>query len=128
MATVTDNMPAATIVYGLLLVLLGVGFYVATGQASVTALIPAFVGVVVLLCGVVARRPHLLKHAMHAAAALALLAFLGGLRGLIGLLGGDSGNAAVEQTLMSVLSLLFVALAVRSFIAARRARGAAAAR
>lgn len=126
MPSVTDSMPVITLVYGLLLIALGVSFYVATGQASVTALIPAFFGVVILVCAILARRPNLLKHVMHAAAALGLLAFLGGLPGLIKVIGGDAGNAAREQALMAVLSLLFVALAVRSFIEARRARAAAA--
>jgi hypothetical protein len=126
MATITDNMPAVTIVYGLLLIAVGVGFYVATGQASPTALIPAYFGIVVVLAGVVGRREHLLKHAMHAAAALGLLAFLGGLPGLVrsfSLLGGGTvarPTAVLEQAVMSLLSLAFVALCVKSFIAARR--------
>ncbi len=130
MPTLTDNMPAVTIVYGLLLIALGVGFYVATGQASATALIPAFFGVVVLIAGVVGRRPHLLKHAMHAAAALGLLGFLGGLpglvRGFVLLQGGTVArpNAVAEQSIMSLLSLAFVALCVKSFIEARGARRA----
>jgi hypothetical protein len=127
MPSVTDSMPSITLVYGLLLIALGAYYYVATGQASVTALIPAFFGVVILILAILARRPGLLKHVMHAAAALALLAFLGGVSGLIKVLGGDAGNAAREQALMAVVSLVFVALAVRSFIEARRARAATAA-
>lgn len=132
MATITDNMPAVTIVYGLLLIALGIVFYVATGQASVTALIPAFFGVPVVLAGVVGRRPQLLKHAMHAAAVLGFLGFLGGLPGLWRCLaimhGGTVGRpaAALEQGFMSVLSLAFVILCIQSFRAARRARAAAA--
>ena len=44
-----------------------------------------------------------------------LLAFLVGVSGLIKVIGGDAGNAAREQALMAVVSLVFVALAVRSF-------------
>ena len=125
-------MPIVTIVYGLLLIVIGVGFYAGTGQASVTALIPAFFGVPLVVCGVLARREHLLKHAMHAAAALGLLAFLGSLPGLVQFFvfihGGAVArpNAALEQAFMAVLSLVFVALCVRSFIEARRARAASA--
>lgn len=121
-------MPAVTIAYGVLLIALGAGFYFGTGQESVTALIPAFFGVLVVLCGVLARREHLLKHAMHGAAALGLLAFLGGLPGLFrsfALLGGGEvarRNAVLEQAAMALLSLVFVVLCVKSFIDARRAR------
>ena len=130
MATITDNMPAVTIVYGLLLITLGVAFYVGTGQASMTALIPAFFGIVVVLAGVVGRRPNLLKHAMHAAAALGLLGFLAGLPGFFRfaayLHGSEIGRpaAAAEQGLMSLLSLVFVILCIQSFRNARRARAA----
>lgn len=121
-------MPVITVAYGLLLIALGAGFYFGTGQESVTALIPAFFGVLVVVCGVLARREHLLKHAMHGAAALGLLAFLGGLPGLLrafALLGGGEvarRNAVLEQAAMALLSLVFVVLCVKSFIDARRAR------
>jgi uncharacterized membrane protein (DUF441 family) len=46
----------ATIVFGVGLILVGVFAYLATGGASVTALIPALVGVPMLLAGVVALR------------------------------------------------------------------------
>ncbi len=121
-------MPAVTIAYGALLIALGAGFYFGTGQESVTALIPAFFGLLVVVCGILARREHLLKHAMHGAAALGLLAFLGGLPGLLrafALLGGGEvarRNAVLEQATMALLSLVFVVLCVKSFIDARRAR------
>ncbi|HEV8630645.1 MAG TPA: hypothetical protein VGV61_10040 [Thermoanaerobaculia bacterium] len=125
-------MPIVTIVYGLLLIVLGVGFYAGTGEASVTALIPAFFGVPLVVCGVLARRERLLKHAMHAAAVLGLLAFLGSLPGLVRFFvfihGGTVArpNAVLEQAFMAALSLVFVVLCVRSFIEARRARAASA--
>jgi hypothetical protein len=121
-------MPAVTIAYGMLLIALGAGFYFGTGQESATALIPAFFGVLVVVCGVLARQERLLKHAMHAAAALGLLAFLGGLPGLLrafALFGGGEvarRNAVLEQAAMALLSLVFVVLCVKSFLDARRAR------
>jgi hypothetical protein len=61
---------------------------------------------------------------MHAAAAVGLLGFLGGAGKLIAGLakGNPSGLAVFSQAGMAVLCALFVVLAVRSFIAARRAR------
>ena len=61
----TSSMPSVTIVYGAILTVIGLTGYFATGQASVTALIPAFLGVPVAICGLLARNERLLKHAMH---------------------------------------------------------------
>ena len=60
-------MPQITIALGSLLILIGVGFYFGTGATSVTALIPAFLGIPMAVAGVLARRESLRKHAMHAA-------------------------------------------------------------
>jgi len=38
------SMPRLTIVLGVVLIAIGVGFYIGTGSQSVTALIPAFLG------------------------------------------------------------------------------------
>jgi uncharacterized membrane protein HdeD (DUF308 family) len=119
-------MARLTIIYGLLLIVLGVGSYFVTGQESRTALIPALFGVPILLCGVVALRDHLRKHAMHGAAALALLGFLGSVPGLLKaftLFGGgevERPNAVIAQATMALLSLVFLVLCIRSFINARR--------
>ena len=123
-------MPGLTIVFGLILIALGVVGYFATGRQSPTALIPAFAGALFLVLGLVARSPGARKHAMHAAAALAVLGFLGTVPGLIKffrMLGGAevARPAAVRsQAIMAVLCVVFVILCVRSFIAARRARTA----
>ncbi len=124
-------MPLVTIIYGLLLVLLGVGGYFGSGQASFTALIPAIFGLVAMIAGLVARKEHLLKHAMHGAAMVGLLGFLiPGLRLLkaSSLLSDGTltwSPAITAQAVMSVLSAIFVALCVRSFIQVRKARQAA---
>jgi hypothetical protein len=121
-------MPVVTIVYGLVLAALGVGFYFGLAPISVTALIPAFFAIPVLLCGFLARSPGLRKHAMHAAAMLGVLGVLGGAPGAIKLVKSLAGSelarpaAAVEQAVMALVSLVFVVLCVRSFVAARRAR------
>lgn len=123
-------MPAMTIGLGVILIALGVIGYFATGRQSVTALIPAFAGALFLIVGLIARNPGARKHAMHAAAALAVLGFLGTVPGLIKffrMLGGAevARPAAVRsQAVMAVLCAIFVILCVRSFVAARRARGA----
>ena len=116
-------MASTTIVFGLLLTLLGLGGYVLSGTSSVTALIPAFFGLPLLLLGFVARSESIRKHAMHAAAALALLGWAGAVFSLMRTPTGPRSPAAVfSQGAMVLLTAIFVALCVRSFIAARRAR------
>ena len=123
-------MPRYAILFSLLLILLGLGSYFGTGRSSVTALIPAFFGLPLLLTGLLGLRESLLQHAMHAAAVLALLGLLGTISGipkLVTLLGGGAVErpaAAVVQTLMAVLCAVFLGLCVRSFISARRRRDA----
>jgi hypothetical protein len=124
------KMPGYTLVSGCVLVLLGVGGYLGTGARSVTALIPAFAGIPLVILGVVAMKgsERSRKHAMHAAVALALLGFAGAARGLAGLAamlaGGDvqRPTAIVMQSLMALVCAAFVALGVQSFLAARARR------
>jgi lysylphosphatidylglycerol synthetase-like protein (DUF2156 family) len=119
-------MPRIAIVFGSLLVLVGVGFYVGTGAASITALIPAFIGLPLALLGGLATRENLRRHAMHGAAALGLLGFFGSARGLAQLPALLSGEplarpaAVAGQSLTAALCLVFVILCVRSFVEARR--------
>ena len=125
-------MSLLTIVFGILFIILGVGGFVATGSEHKTALIPAAFGVAYIVCGVLARKDDMRKHAMHGAAMLGLLGALVPIPGVIKFFKMISGEtierpqAAIAQTIMSVLSFVFVALCVRSFIAARRARENAA--
>lgn len=121
-------MPQIAILFGILEIALGVIVYFATGAKSVTALIPAFLGAVFVLCGLVALKPSLRKHAMHVAAVFGLLGTLLPLGRAIPAVAG--GRAAISDTsiismlAMAVLSAIFLGLCVRSFIAARRARTA----
>ncbi len=72
-------MPAFAIFIGILLDILGIVGYVWTGAHSPTALIPAVIGTLILILGIVAsRNPNMRKQAMHGAAILAALGFLGG--------------------------------------------------
>jgi hypothetical protein len=121
-------MPGTTRLFGLLLIVLGIASYTLTDRTSVTALIPAFFGAAFLICAMVARKEAARKHAMHAAVALGLIGAIAALaRGLPGALNGNAGKPAVmAQLAMGILLLVYVALGVQSFIAARRARAARA--
>ena len=114
-------MHKAAISFGAFLIVLGIVSYLLTGQASVTALIPSFFGLGLVLTGWIARNDDLRKHAMHAAAVIALLGVLGSLgRGVPALMSGSTGIAVVMQLVMGLSLLIFLILCVRSFIEARR--------
>jgi hypothetical protein len=123
-------MPQTALSFGVLLVLVGVGFYAGTGGTSPTALIPAALGVLLAAAGLLARREGMRRQAMHAAALVGALGFLGSVRGLArlpALLSGapvERPAAAAAQSVTALLCLAFVALCVRSFVAARRERKA----
>jgi len=110
--------------FGLILIALGIASYVMTGRTSLTAMIPAFFGAALVICALVARQESARKHAMHAAVAIGLIGALAALgRGLPAALGGDAARPAVmSQLAMGVVLLIYVALGVQSFIAARKAR------
>lgn len=117
-------MPSTTRYFGLILIVLGIASYMLTGRTSVTALIPAIFGAVLVVCALIARKETARKHAMHAAVAVGLLGALAALgRGIPATLSGGAGRPAVlSQLVMGVLLLIYVALGVQSFIAARKAR------
>ena len=121
-------MVALSIGLGIVLSLLGVIGYAASGAESITALIPAFFGIPILILGLLGRKEHLRKHIMHAITALALIGFIGSARGLGSFMNMLSGHdvprplATVMQSVMALLTLGFVILAVKSFIDARRER------
>lgn len=129
-------MAGIAIIFGLLLSALGaVGYLkpdvVGTTSAdapSITALIPAFFGIALILCGLITlANPNLRKHAMHIAAVVGLLGLIGALmRPVMNLIKGtelnfDSAPLRLQGG-MALLCLIFLFLCIRSFIAARRAR------
>ncbi len=122
-------MPRITIGFAFAYIALGLAGFFLTGAVHKTALIPAVIGVVLLVLGVLAGKENLRMHVMHAALLVGLLAFLGTARGLTKLPAAFAGTAerpaaVYAQAATAVLSLVFLALGVRSFIAARRARTA----
>ena len=121
-------MANITIIIGLLLMALGAGGYFGGGQASMTALIPAFFGLPIALLGVLALKEKLRKHAMHGAVLLGLLGFVGALMRPVKNLFGEEpfelNLATGSQLVMALICLVFVVLCVRSFIAARKSREA----
>ena len=120
-------MIALTMTVGAVLSLLGLIAYVATGMVSVTALIPTFFGIPLVILAQLGKPESRRKMTMHIAVVITLLGFLGSVSGIpkvISLMGGAEvarPQAAVVQALMALVCLVHVVMSVRSFIAARRA-------
>ncbi|HEY9126572.1 MAG TPA: hypothetical protein VIM62_05560 [Acidobacteriaceae bacterium] len=120
-------MAKVTIVFAVLFIALGVIGFVGTGSQHYTALIPAGLGVLLGIFGFLAISPNegRRKLFMHINVTLGLLGFLGTVMGLVSFLTGKLGprpEATQSKAAMALLCLIYVALCVRSFIAARRAR------
>ena len=127
-------MAVPALITSLLLIVVGaVGYLNGTpgddGKVSPTALIPAFFGGLIGVCGVLALNPKYRKHAMHLAAMVGLLGAIGGFMPLIRQY-NKTGSfdptkpSAVAGGLMILICAVFVGLCVNSFIRARKARQA----
>ncbi|HEY0777799.1 MAG TPA: hypothetical protein VGD56_07510 [Gemmatirosa sp.] len=116
-------MPNLTSFLGILLIVLGGWGYTQSATRSPMALTPAVLGVLFLALGIAAGREEWRKHAMHGAAALSLLGLLAGLGPAL-MMPNAPPVMRRETGAMSLLCALFLFFAVRSFIAARRARTA----
>ena len=118
-------MPNTAIFVGIILIVIGFVGYIngmMTDKASFTALIPAIFGALIAIAGFVARANEgLRKHMMHLAAAVALIGFLAvGGRMLSKFSELSMTPAVISQALTAIVCLIFVIMAVRSFINARR--------
>jgi hypothetical protein len=118
-----------TIWFGVLLAVVSLGFWIAMGRTETAALHPAGVGLLLILCGALANTDNPKKRMlwMHIAVTFGLIGFLiTGIRAAIELAKGTamSINPAgfEERMVVALICLVYVALCVRSFIAARRSR------
>jgi len=126
-------MALPTIIIGVLLIAVGCyGYFTghpdAAGVVSKTALIPAWVGLALVILGAISLCEKARKHAMHLAAMVGLLAALGDGFQLVKTIGNTTTEPDVRQlklismSVTLVLCVIFVALCVRSFIQARKNR------
>jgi len=127
-------MAKLSIFFGVVLIVLGVWGFVATGSIYPTALIPTWTGLALAVSGALARTEDakLRMLWMHVAVTVGLLGFLGaGSRAIVEWVKAHGAPlaqpvAVEDQTAMALICLVFVLLCVRSFIAARRTRNNAA--
>lgn len=125
-------MAKLTIGFGVVLAIIGIAFFAATGSTHPTALIALWFGIALILCGVLALTEDARRRMlwMHIAVTIGLIGFIFpgvmAIREWVSAHGGALAHAPAveEQAVMSVVCLVFTALCVRSFIAARRSRTA----
>lgn len=123
-------MAKLTLVFAVVLIALGLIGFIGTGSTHPTALIPAALGVLLGIFGALAVSPNESRRKlfMHINVTLGLLGFLGTVMGLVQwfqmLAGATVKNppATESKAAMALICLIYVALCVRSFIAARRVR------
>lgn len=122
-------MAKVTLVFALLLILLGLAGFVGTGSQHFTALIPAWFGIPLGLFGFLAISPNEKRRKlfMHINVTIGLLGFIGGaVEAVRGYVAATSAGhqpdmfALASKLTMTGLLLVYVILCVRSFIAARR--------
>jgi hypothetical protein len=124
-------MAKVTLVFAALLIALGLVGYLGTGSQHPTALIPTWFGLALGVFGFLAISPNegRRKLFMHINVTVGLLGFLGAaieaVRGYVTATsaGHEPDQIALASKLtMAGLTLIYVILCVRSFIAARRSR------
>ena len=123
-------MAKLSIGFGVVLILLGIGGFVATGKMYPTALIPTWFGLALAVSGLLAHTQNEKRRMlwMHTAAGLGVLGFLGAaIRAIIVIVEAHGAPLAVttaiavwDQMVMALICLAFVLLCLYSFIAARR--------
>jgi hypothetical protein len=117
-------MPRLSLNIGIAMIVLGLLSYLLSGAASITALIPTFLGIAIAALGWVAlTNAKASRHAMHGVMLLALLAVLGSLR-VFGMLGSGLSIAVASQLLMLALGLALLIPGIQSFVKARQKGGA----
>ena len=120
------RMSKSIISFGALLIVVGVVAYVATGMASVTALIPSFFGIVVILLGLLGRADRFERSAVYGALGVSVLGLLGSASGLaqvVTYLGGgevERPAASITRAVMALILIVFVVVLTRSLAGKRR--------
>ncbi|MCH2133012.1 MAG: hypothetical protein MK116_04595 [Phycisphaerales bacterium] len=123
-------MALVAVVFGAVLILQGIGFWLAAGfeSARFTAAIPAFFGIALLGLGIFsALLPSLRKHLMHVSILVALVGIVGGVMMVIKSLGAEevSWFKVWDQGILAILCLVYFGFCIASFVTARKNRASA---
>ena len=118
------SMENVSIIYGIFLIIWGVGVSFISGSNSLTSYIPSMFGLPILFFAFLAIKfPNRKKLFMHIVVTFGLIVFIGGLDFSRGIIKGTSFNniwADTSKLMMLITGLVFTFLCVKSFIFARK--------
>ena len=120
-AWILGNMPFATLMQGFFLVVLGIIFYLfPEDKSSVTALIPSFIGLGLLIPGYLAYTNENMKmHAMHVAVLVSLIGTVGGAMGIQDAIAGDWSRPTIARMILLLTCGEYMIFSIMSFRQAR---------
>ena len=118
-AWILGNMPIVGIMQGFFLIVIGIIFY-PEGKSSVTALIPSFIGLGLLIPGYLAYTNENMKmHAMHVAVLVSLIGTVGGAMGIQDAIAGNWDDPTIARMILLLFCGEYMIFSIMSFRQAR---------
>jgi len=118
------SIPNFAMVCGGVLILSGIISYLISDTGSLTALIPSFFGIPLLIMGFLSNRNEANKHHyMHAAMVFALVSVLGGMR-IFSIWSDASNLTLLSHVILIIVGTIFMVAGILSFRHTRKSREA----
>ena len=119
-----NSMENIAMIYGIFLIVWGIGVTILSDSQSITSLIPAIFGLPIIILSFFAKKfPDRKKLLMHIVVLIGLIIFLGGLDLIRGLVQGNifvNLWASSSKFMMIISGLVFTILCIKSFIFNRK--------
>ena len=119
-----NSMENIAMIYGIFLIVWGIGVTILSDSQSITSLIPAIFGLPIIILSFFAKKfPDRKKLLMHIVVLIGLIIFLGGLDLIRGLIQGNifvNLWASSSKFMMIISGLVFTILGIKSFIFNRK--------
>ena len=119
-----NTMENVAMIYGIFLIVWGIGVTILSDSQSITSLIPAIFGLPTLISSFIAKKfPNTKKVLMHIVVLIGMIIFLGGLDIIRGLIQGNIFTniwASSSKLMMMISGLVFTILCIKSFIYNRK--------
>ena len=119
-----NSMENIAMIYGIFLIVWGIGVTISSDSQSITSLIPAIFGLPIIILSFFAKKfPDRKKLLMHIVVLIGLIIFLGGLDLIRGLIQGNifvNLWASSSKFMMIISGLVFTILCIKSFIFNRK--------
>ena len=113
-----NTMENVAMIYGIFLIVWGIGVTILSDSQSITSLIPAIFGLPILISSFIAKKfPNKKKVLMHIVVLIGMIIFLGGL------IQGDIFTniwASSSKLMMLISGMLFTIFCIKSFIYNRK--------